>query len=90
MTLAGSPGLPDVTDLFGAKDSLQVDSVIAHLSVDGFIAYPTETVWGLGACAGRPAGIEGLVSWKGRSGNAPMTKSPTPLQAASGTSKSPG
>ena len=66
-------GTPAIADALGGADALLVDSIIAHLSADGFIAYPTETVWGLGACAGRPAGIERLVSWKGRSENAPMS-----------------
>jgi L-threonylcarbamoyladenylate synthase len=42
------------------------------LAADGFIAYPTETVWGLGACADRPAAIERLLAWKGRASDAPL------------------
>ena len=54
-------------------DAEQVASAIAHLSSDGFIAYPTETVWGLGACADRPRAVERLMAWKGRAENAPMS-----------------
>ena len=37
----------------------------------GFVAYPTETVWGLGACADQPRAIERLMDWKGRGQDAP-------------------
>ena len=50
-----------------------VDAALAHLASDGFIAYPTETVWGLGACADRPRAIDRLIEWKGRASNAPMS-----------------
>jgi L-threonylcarbamoyladenylate synthase len=46
---------------------------VAHLASDGFIAYPTETVWGLGACADRPQAVEKLMEWKGRGEDAPMS-----------------
>lgn len=51
----------------------QTRPAVAHLAVDGFVAYPTETVWGLGACADRPRAVERLMDWKGRSANAPMS-----------------
>jgi len=47
-------------------------SAIARLADDGFVAYPTETVWGLGACADRPRAVDRLLAWKGRSGDSPM------------------
>jgi L-threonylcarbamoyladenylate synthase len=49
-----------------------VRDAIARLGADGFIAYPTETVWGLGACADRPHAIERLRNWKGRASEAPL------------------
>ena len=39
---------------------------------DGIIAYPTETVWGLGACADRPMAVDRLLGWKGRASNSPL------------------
>lgn len=39
-------------------------SLTAHLRADGIIAYPTETVYGLG-CALRPAALERLAAFKG-------------------------
>ncbi len=45
---------------------------LAVLADDGVIAYPTETVWGLGACADRPRAVERLLAWKGRGPDAPL------------------
>ncbi len=45
---------------------------LLRLGADGFVAYPTETVWGLGACADRPIAIERLTAWKRRSSDAPL------------------
>jgi L-threonylcarbamoyladenylate synthase len=45
---------------------------VAHLAVDGFVAYPTETVWGLGACADRSVAIDRLTRWKRRAADAPL------------------
>lgn len=45
---------------------------IDWLAGDGIIAYPTETVWGLGACADRPRAIERLLDWKGRASDSPL------------------
>ncbi len=49
-----------------------LDAAVARLARDGFIAYPTETVWGLGACADRPQAIERLFAWKGRADSNPL------------------
>lgn len=49
-----------------------IEAAIDRLAADGFVAYPTETVWGLGACADRPAAIDRLIAWKGRGSNAPL------------------
>lgn len=46
---------------------------VSHLATDGFVAYPTETVWGLGACADRPQAVDRLMAWKGRADDAPMS-----------------
>lgn len=45
---------------------------MAQLAAEGVIAYPTETVWGLGACADRARAIERLVAWKGRGQDSPL------------------
>lgn len=50
----------------------QIQSGVEWLGGDGFVAYPTETVWGLGACADRPLAIERLMEWKGRGPDAPL------------------
>ncbi len=49
-----------------------LEGAVARLAADGFVAYPTETVWGLGACADRPIAIQRLLKWKRRSGDAPL------------------
>lgn len=57
---------------------------VDHLAHDGFIAYPTETVWGLGACADRPEAIRRLTDWKGRAEDAPMSVLVPSIEAAIG------
>jgi L-threonylcarbamoyladenylate synthase len=54
-------------------DAALLSPAVAHLGKDGFIAYPTETVWGLGACADRPRAVARLMAWKGRAEEAPMS-----------------
>ena len=49
-----------------------IDAALARLREDGFVAYPTETVWGLGACADRPEAIDRLMAWKGRASETPL------------------
>ncbi len=49
-----------------------IGDAITRLAADGFVAYPTETVWGLGACADRPLAVERLMRWKRRSMDAPL------------------
>jgi L-threonylcarbamoyladenylate synthase len=39
----------------------------------GLVAYPTETVWGIGADATSDAAVERLRRWKGRGGDAPIS-----------------
>jgi L-threonylcarbamoyladenylate synthase len=51
---------------------ISIEDAIARLASDGFVAYPTETVWGLGACADRPIAFERLMTWKRRSSDAPI------------------
>lgn len=49
-----------------------IGDAVARLAADGFVGYPTETVWGLGACADRPRAIERLMEWKRRPTDAPL------------------
>ncbi len=46
---------------------------VKHLAADGVLAYPTETVWGLGADATRPAAVERLLAFKGQRAGAPIS-----------------
>ncbi|MCH7857196.1 MAG: L-threonylcarbamoyladenylate synthase [Gemmatimonadetes bacterium] len=57
------PRVIDVRDAIRAADSL--DSVLAHLSGGGLLAYPTETVYGFGGLPTRSV-VEGLVALKKR------------------------
>jgi L-threonylcarbamoyladenylate synthase len=59
-----------------------IAAAVQWLAADGFVAYPTETVWGLGACANRPRAIERLMAWKGRGGDAPMSVLVDSVEAA--------
>lgn len=54
-------------------DAAVVEAATRWLADDGFVAYPTETVWGLGASALRPRAVERLAAWKGRAEDAPMS-----------------
>ncbi len=60
--MSASVGLPD-----------PIGEAVAWLREGGLLAYPTETVWGLGADATRDDALERLSRWKGRSGDAPMS-----------------
>jgi tRNA threonylcarbamoyl adenosine modification protein (Sua5/YciO/YrdC/YwlC family) len=64
--------------------SLALGAAVVHLAEDGFLAYPTETVWGLGACADRPRAIERLMRWKGRAGDAPLAVLVVSAESAEG------
>ncbi|HIF95170.1 MAG TPA: Sua5/YciO/YrdC/YwlC family protein [Myxococcales bacterium] len=64
--------------------SASIDCAVERLSNDGFIGYPTETVWGLGACADRPQAIDRLFDWKGRATDQPMSVLVSSLSSAIG------
>jgi L-threonylcarbamoyladenylate synthase len=49
------------------------DAAVARLAAGGLVAYPTETVWGLGADARSEAGVERLRAWKGRPEREPIS-----------------
>ena len=63
------PALPFTSD---PLDASWLDPAIAQLAAEGVIAYPTETVWGLGACADRARAIDRLFAWKGRAHHNPL------------------
>ncbi|MDJ0869525.1 MAG: L-threonylcarbamoyladenylate synthase [Myxococcota bacterium] len=45
---------------------------VAHLRDGGLLAFPTETVWGLGADARSDAALARLAAWKGRASDQPI------------------
>lgn len=53
----------------GAHD---IYSAASHLKRGGVVAFPTETVWGLGACATVSSAVERIYSIKGRPKRVPM------------------
>lgn len=59
-----------------------IGDAVRWLCADGLLAYPTETVWGLGADAGSEAALESLRAWKGRGSDAPVSLLVESLDAA--------
>lgn len=49
-----------------------LEAAIDILADDGLAAFPTETVWGLAACATSSVALERLRDWKGRAANQPI------------------
>lgn len=45
---------------------MDVDQAVSHLLEGGIVAYPTETVWGLGALNRRPEALAQVIKLKGR------------------------
>jgi L-threonylcarbamoyladenylate synthase len=50
-----------------------MERAVARVRAGGLVAYPTETVWGLGADACSDAAVAGLRRWKGRAFDAPIS-----------------
>ena len=50
-----------------------IGDAVKRVREGGLIAYPTETVWGIGADATSDAAIERLRRWKGRGDDAPLS-----------------
>jgi L-threonylcarbamoyladenylate synthase len=48
-------------------------AAVERLGGGGLVAYPTETVWGLGALAGSERAVAGLRAWKGRDRGQPIS-----------------
>jgi L-threonylcarbamoyladenylate synthase len=55
---------------------------VAHLRAGGLVAYPTETVWGLGADARSEPALARLLAFKGRDAAQPIALLVTGLDAA--------
>ncbi len=51
----------------------QLIEALKELRSDGLVAYPTETVWGMGALARSAAALERLRTWKGRAEQQPIS-----------------
>ena len=81
---APSPSSSSSAPSSSAASSPTIQRAVERLSEDGFIGYPTETVWGLGACADRPQAIDRLFAWKGRATDQPMSLLVPSLSAAIG------
>jgi L-threonylcarbamoyladenylate synthase len=60
--------LPFVTEL-EQRDA--IPNVVAHLRAGGLLAYPTETVYGLGSLP-TPEGLSALIQLKGRAPSKPF------------------
>jgi L-threonylcarbamoyladenylate synthase len=52
---------------------VDIERALRHLQADGLVAFPTETVWGLAACARSHTALECLRTWKGRSDSQPIS-----------------
>ena len=50
-----------------------LETALAHVAAGGLLAYPTETVWGLGADARSAVAVARLRAWKGRDGDKPVS-----------------
>ena len=53
--------------------TVSLADAVAWVAQGGVLAYPTETVWGLGADARSPAAVETLRAFKGRGDDAPIS-----------------
>ena len=51
----------------------ELAEAVGHARRGGLVAYPTETVWGLGADAGSEAAVAALRAWKGRDEGPPIS-----------------
>jgi L-threonylcarbamoyladenylate synthase len=65
-----------------ASEPVPLADAIAHLRAGALVAYPTETVWGLGADARSESALAGLCAFKGRDSAQPMALLVTGIEAA--------
>ncbi|MCU0869219.1 MAG: L-threonylcarbamoyladenylate synthase [Burkholderiales bacterium] len=65
MPAADAPAVP-------SPDAAAVAEAVAVLRAGGLVAFPTETVWGLGADAAQPAAVARIFAAKGRPADHPV------------------
>jgi len=63
-------------------EAAAIADAVARLRAGGLVAFPTETVWGLGADAGSEAAMAALRRWKGRGAAQPVSLLVADLEAA--------
>ena len=68
--MAASPGEADSMD--SIRESRLMEA-LAVLASDRLVAFPTETVWGVAACARSAGALEYLRQWKGREEDHPIS-----------------
>jgi len=59
-----------------------IGDALRRIQEEGLLAYPTETVWGLGADAGSEPALARLRAWKGRGEDAPVAVLVESIEAA--------
>jgi len=59
-----------------------LDDAVRHVAAGGLLAFPTETVWGLGADATSDEAVARLRAWKGRDADKPVSVLVEDLAAA--------
>ena len=55
------------------RATVAIAAAVEHVRAGGLLAFPTETVWGLGADARSDAALERLRRWKGRDDRQPIS-----------------
>ncbi len=71
-----------MTAALGASAAEPFSDAVARVAEGGLVAYPTETVWGLGADARSERALEGLRTFKGRDADQPIAVLVTGLDGA--------
>ena len=67
---------PETDSNLADRQSGEVENLaqaLQRLREDGCVAFPTETVWGLAACALSSRAVERLCAWKGRGEDQPIS-----------------
>ncbi len=76
MSKPGAPNAPDTPDgpdaPNGREISARIDEAVAELERGALVAFPTETVYGLGADATNPEALQALYATKGRPNDHPV------------------
>ncbi|HRD19245.1 MAG TPA: Sua5/YciO/YrdC/YwlC family protein, partial [Candidatus Marinimicrobia bacterium] len=64
--------MPEIISLAKAAD-IDCQKVLAILQSGGIIAYPTDTIYGLGVDAFQPQAVQKLLQLKGRTAGKPIS-----------------